>query len=694
MQTVLRFRPPTTDTISHDLQIDPERNVATVIRPKKSFRSGFSSPTTSSNVNVQQSEFRANHIFDTECTQQSLFDKVGKRLITNTLDGFNTSVFAYGQTGSGKTYTMFGDHTVHSDGLALQSLRFLFESIHSKVTSFTAHISAFEIYNDKIYDRLLSPDLDLTQPAVPTPLQLLDGKIINLTSIEVSKYEDTRQILYCAIESRMTAATDSNAVSSRSHLVITIDLQQHQSNGGSLNSKLHFIDLAGSERTSKTNAVGSRLTEAKSINSSLLALGRVVDALVKRSNSRSSKKTKSSESTKFIPYRASVITRLLKDSLGGNSMTTVIGCCSVDAVHLNETVSTLHFIARSASIKNQPMKNKTFSTSQIAQIQRHFQEYKVEATELMKVQKEEYEEMIAKLTEENETLRDRLNENSERGKERRKSVVMDLERGLKVKVAAHQRRLSQTQENMFKFDDLADTFKMGMFLEAVRDGEIESVERILHFVEIDGTNRKGESAMIIAVKQSDIKMVQYLMDKGASVNTVDAEEISLLMMAVDGRNVKMVELLCENGVGVDYRNRMGCTALHIAVSKGYREIVSMLITRTNDVDIKSVKGWTPMMFAVKSGHIEIVRMLLQYGDAVDVNAMNESRCTALMLAVFSGHQNIVRLLLDNGAKHSLRDRYGHTALIWANKKGNEAMKMMLEAQGSKLSARDRVSISF
>lgn len=257
MQTVLRFRPSTTNTISHDLQLDTERNVATVIRPQKSFRSGFSSPRSSSNVKVHQSEFRANHILNTECTQQSLFEKVGKRLITNTLDGFNTSVFAYGQTGSGKTYTMFGDSMAHSDGLAFQSLQYLFDSIHSKikvkeqVVSFTAHISAFEIYNDKIYDRLLAPDLDVTQPAGPgpaAPLQLLDGKIVNLTSIEISNYEDIRQSLDYAIESRMTAATDSNAVSSRSHLVITIDLQQHQSNGGSLNSKLHFIDLAGSER--------------------------------------------------------------------------------------------------------------------------------------------------------------------------------------------------------------------------------------------------------------------------------------------------------------------------------------------------------------------------------------------------------------------------------------------------------------
>ena len=132
----------------------------------------------------------------------------------------------------------------------------------------------------------------------------------------------------------------------------------------------------------------------------------------------------------------------------------------------------------------------------------------------MEIQKEEYEEMIAKLTEENEKLRDKLSANegakpreqSQKTTARRTSVIMDLERDLKIKMAAHQRRLSQTQENMFKFEDLADTFKTGMFLEAVRNGEVGSLERMLHFVDIDGTNKRGEAALVIAVKKKEIEM--------------------------------------------------------------------------------------------------------------------------------------------------------------------------------------------
>ena len=675
MRAVFRFRPATKPKTTPNnskilsLEIDTDSNTAVINKS-----------------NGQQLEWNADALFNESSTQQQIFENVGERLIDNTLEGYNTCCFAYGQTGSGKTFTMFGDD--QNEGLAFRSLDYLFKSLkqNTSLLTFTCNVSAVEIYNDKIYDRLLPNNSNDDQP-----LKLINDKIVNLSQVIVESYSNTKQKLHHAINTRTTAQTDMNNTSSRSHLVITLDLFQQMKDGATLTSKLHFIDLAGSERIKKTNARGHRLNEAKSINGSLLVLGRVVDALILKQKNSKSPRT-------YVPYRDSTLTRLLKTSLGGNSMTTIIGCCAVDNIHLEETASTLHFIARSASIKNKPIRNQRYSTSQINEMQRKFEAYKAEADAIIQIQKEEYEQIIAKLTQENEMLRNQLastpsiqNKRISADNSEMRKRMAEIE-NLKMKITSHEEKLNEYQDSIFNIDKLGDKFKTIMFFEAVQKGDLDKVKKMLQYVNIDSVDSNGEGALAFAIKSNKLEIMKYLLDKEADVDITDKDSISALMVAVVYRRYELLKLLCESGANVDYQNTLGCTAIHIAASRGYGGIVDLLLKYTKSINIASKRGWTTLMFAAKAGNVEIVWRLLTHKDKVDIDAVNKAKCSALILAAYSGHEDVVSLLLKHNADHNIRDKFGMSAHIWASKKKYENIVSILKAYGSKLSMRDKLQV--
>jgi kinesin family protein 13 len=285
-------------------------------------------------------------------SQEKVFECLGKDILERAFEGYNACIFAYGQTGSGKSYTMMG--TLDQKGLIPRLCDSLFDGIKSnddEDTSFTVEVSYMEIYNEKVRD-LLDPkgrhNLRVREHNILGPY--VDG----LSTLAVSSFEDIDALMSEGNKSRTVAATNMNSESSRSHAVFNMILTQTlvdraTSVQGEKVSKMSLVDLAGSERAQKTGAVGERLKEGSNINKSLTTLGLVISALAD-----SSGKVKA----KFVPYRDSVLTWLLKDNLGGNSKTVMIATLSPSADNYEETLSTLRYADRAKRIVNHAVINE------------------------------------------------------------------------------------------------------------------------------------------------------------------------------------------------------------------------------------------------------------------------------------------------------------------------------------------------
>ncbi|XP_039148755.1 kinesin-like protein KIF13B isoform X14 [Drosophila simulans] len=289
-------------------------------------------------------------------SQETVFDCVGRGILDNAFQGYNACIFAYGQTGSGKSYTMMG--TQESKGIIPRLCDQLFSAIANKSTPelmYKVEVSYMEIYNEKVHD-LLDPkpnkqSLKVREHNVMGPY--VDG----LSQLAVTSYQDIDNLMTEGNKSRTVAATNMNAESSRSHAVFSVVLTQiltDQATGvsGEKVSRMSLVDLAGSERAVKTGAVGDRLKEGSNINKSLTTLGLVISKLADQSNG------KKSGNDKFVPYRDSVLTWLLKDNLGGNSRTVMVATISPSADNYEETLSTLRYADRAKRIVNHAVVNE------------------------------------------------------------------------------------------------------------------------------------------------------------------------------------------------------------------------------------------------------------------------------------------------------------------------------------------------
>ncbi|XP_046414438.1 kinesin-like protein KIF14 isoform X3 [Neodiprion fabricii] len=297
-------------------------------------------------------------------TQEVVFKNMVLPLVENAFEGYNACLFAYGQTGSGKSYSMMGTETCGS-GLGSEAgiiPRFCHEIFcrsmrNSKVVT-TVEISYFEIYNEKIHD-LLGVN---TSGGKRAPLKVREHPVfgpyvVDLSQHGVNSYEDLQGWLKVGNSQRATAATGMNEKSSRSHSIFSVILTQTQVDVPSGNqpaepsrrSKINLVDLAGSERLSQTCASGDRLREGVSINKSLLTLGKVIASLAESTNNRK---------RGFVPYRESVLTWLLRESLGGNSRTAMLGTVSPASVHLEETLATLRYACQARAIVNRVRVNE------------------------------------------------------------------------------------------------------------------------------------------------------------------------------------------------------------------------------------------------------------------------------------------------------------------------------------------------
>ncbi|XP_029378335.1 kinesin-like protein KIF21A isoform X3 [Echeneis naucrates] len=353
--------------------------------------------------------FTYDYLFDMDSQQEAIYSTCTEKLIDGCFEGYNATVFAYGQTGSGKTYTMGTGFDVNIPdeelGIIPRAVHHLFRGIEERqqaaqeqgrpVPEFKINAQFLELYNEEVLD-LFDSTRDMKQKSHIKIHEDATGGIytVGVTTRTVTSEAEMMQCLKLGALSRTTASTQMNVQSSRSHAIFTIQLCQVRvcasdnqdnetdnrvSNGNSeldeyetLTAKFHFVDLAGSERLKRTGATGDRAKEGISINCGLLALGNVISALGDRSKRAS-----------HVPYRDSKLTRLLQDSLGGNSQTVMIACISPSDQDFMETLNTLKYANRARNIKNKVMVNQDKASQQIsalrteiARLQMELMEYK------------------------------------------------------------------------------------------------------------------------------------------------------------------------------------------------------------------------------------------------------------------------------------------------------------------------------
>ncbi|RKP12964.1 kinesin heavy chain [Piptocephalis cylindrospora] len=297
-------------------------------------------------------DFVFDRIFPMGTPQAEIFEYGIRETVDDVFNGYNGTVFAYGQTGAGKTFSMMGDmESQELKGIIPRIVETAFKKALASPANmeYTMRVAYMEIYMEKIRD-LLSP--------ANNNLAVHEDKsrgvyVKNLTEIYVSSIEEVYKVLQRGGGARMVAYTNMNAESSRSHSIFQISISQKNTDTGAIkNGRLYLVDLAGSEKVGKTGASGQTLEEAKKINKSLSALGMVINALT-------------DGKSKYIPYRDSKLTRILQESLGGNSRTTLIINCSPSSFNDQETLGTLRFGMRAKSITNKAKVNADLSPAEL-----------------------------------------------------------------------------------------------------------------------------------------------------------------------------------------------------------------------------------------------------------------------------------------------------------------------------------------
>jgi len=344
------------------------------------------------NANEVEKTFTFDTVFSTDSKQVDVYNLTARPIVDSVLSGYNGTIFAYGQTGTGKTFTMEGVRSVPElRGIIPNSFAHVFGHIAKAEgdSRFLVRVSYLEIYNEEVRD-LLGKDQKKRLHLKERPD--VGVYVKDLSTFVVNNADDMDRIMTIGHKNRSVGATDMNEQSSRSHAIFTItiecsekgiDQQQHVKVG-----KLHLVDLAGSERQQKSGATGLRLKEATKINLSLSTLGNVISALV---DGRST----------HIPYRNSKLTRMLQDSLGGNSKTLMCANFGPANYNYDETISTLRYANRAKNIKNKAVINEDPKDALLRQFQKEIEELKKKLAEEGGEASEDSEESEEEFVDEN-----------------------------------------------------------------------------------------------------------------------------------------------------------------------------------------------------------------------------------------------------------------------------------------------------
>lgn len=372
IKVVVRVRPLNEKEmdLNNRVVVDVVDDKMLVFDPKEEIRPFFYQGVQQPNKNfLKRANKELNFVFDHVCDQgasnQDVFEITTKDMLSSLMEGYNCSVFVYGATGAGKTFTMIGNS--QNPGITYLTMDHLFYMInsHEKDREFDIGVSYIEVYNENVYD-LLKPS--------KTPLQLREDSkygvmVAGLTLNNIKTARELLNMLENGNKNRTQHPTDANAESSRSHAVFQVYVKMRCKTSSQLRIvKLSMIDLAGSERASATGCVGERFKEGANINKSLLSLGNCINRLA--------------DGSSYIPYRDSKLTRLLKDSLGGNCRTVMIANVSPSSISYEDTYNTLKYAARANKIQLSIKKNIVDGDMRLSQYVKINEELKKKVKEL------------------------------------------------------------------------------------------------------------------------------------------------------------------------------------------------------------------------------------------------------------------------------------------------------------------------
>ena len=431
---------------------------------------------------IKEQQFFFDYVFDKNTSQQKIYESTTKNLLPGIIEGFNATVFAYGATGSGKTYTMLG--TSKEKGIMPRSISDLFKLLNNKKSKvFTMKVSYIEIYNEIIRDLLLDGNIiDIHED--PVKGVFLQGA----NEIEVENTENFYDILYSGNKNRTIGSTNNNETSSRSHAVLRIILDNKDNNSNDIISgKFILVDLAGSEKTNSNlninnnisnnsnNKNNVRQNEGSNINKSLLALGVCINALASKN--------------KFIPWRNSKLTRILKESLGGNSRIVMISTVSPSLYTIDETMNTLVYSNRAKNIQTIIKKNVISSLDHDTQVNK-------------------YDEIISNLTAELEGLRHQLAEKTHKKhllpKKELSSPNIMISGGSKMEKLSKEINSHFNEERRYKIEILETRKNINSLMANIKDKEF-TLYKLMNKQEIN----KSSSAKTV-LKQNYLKNNQKL----------------------------------------------------------------------------------------------------------------------------------------------------------------------------------------
>ena len=388
--------------------------------------------------------------------QEDIYNALGEEYLDHNFEGYHTCIFAYGQTGSGKSFTMMG--TPEKPGIIPRTCEDLFQRIESNSSpyvSYTVRVSYFEIYNEHVRDLLSTPRQ--TSSGHPNYLKIREHPsegpyVKDLTEMTVKNHSELLRCMRIGDASRTTASTKMNDTSSRSHAVFTIVLKQihHDLTTDSTTertSRIRLVDLAGSERANRTEATGQRLREGSNINKSLTTLGRVISALATQQPVRGKPRKD------VVPYRDSILTWLLKDSLGGNSKTAMIACIS--PTDYDETLSTLRYADQAKRIRTRAVVNQDSTSAaerdrQLEEMQARVNDLQRQVAEFTREAQEQDKAQLKNRIEGYRVRDEKLEEYAERVKELHRRAEED-----RLVHESKMRQLLERNETLSRHLDLA-----------------------------------------------------------------------------------------------------------------------------------------------------------------------------------------------------------------------------------------------
>ena len=499
----------------------------------------------------QLHRFSFDHVFDMDSTQKEVYEITAKPAIISVLEGYNSTVFAYGQTGTGKTFTMEGFTYSLSDnnrGIIQRSIEEIFnyiEEYSNSNTKFMVRASYIQIYNEQISDLLKTDKGNLQIREDKKKGVYVEGQ----SEWAVRTPSDIYTLLKRGATNRTTSSTNMNDVSSRSHAVFRITVEQMTvvENNSSTSvtqikvGKLNLVDLAGSERIRVTGAKGKQLEESKNINRSLSALGNVIYALT------------DTKGRTHIPYRDSKLTRLLEDSLGGNCKTTMMAMISPAHDSFNESLSTLHFARRAKNIKNKPKINEDVDHK--ALIRQYEEELKKLRTELDKKNKMITTSSLLTNKNLNEyELVSQLEEQKKRAEEDKNLAILALEQASKqyLQERDEKKKLenkinSMTSQMLVGGNKIEDLPQFRSALEANNNAMKKKLEQKLEEIEKERKEIEEGKAQVEKCKQLLLKQKDIMIALTNKLNERD-EMIVQLQEEIDAYDKinREQEEICEN----------------------------------------------------------------------------------------------------------------------------------------------------